>query len=116
MKTIKKLQKEVARSRKANKDLIDMASALLNELIKAREVRQHAQDALQWLEELPIDEREKLEGIIEWDAPMAPLAQAIDETEGIHAFIDLSSAILRTKFLKTYRENELFQEWALKRP
>lgn len=105
MKTITELQKEAARSLKANKDLIDMASALLNELIKAREVRLHAQDALQWLEELPIDERERLEGIIEWDAPMAPLAQAIDNTEGTHAIIDLSSALMQTKFLKTYREN-----------
>ena len=99
MKTITELQKEAARSRKANKDLIDMNSALLKELIKAREVRLHAQDALQWLEELPIDERERLERIIEWNAPMSQLAQAIDNTEGMHAIIDLSSALMRLKSL-----------------
>jgi len=97
--SLKELQEEAACLRKANKDLIDMSSALLKELIKAREVRLHAQDVLQWLEELPIDEREHLERIIEWNAPMSQLAQAIDNTEGMHAIIDLSSALMRLKSL-----------------
>lgn len=69
----------------ANAYLLAAAPELLSELIKAKELRQQAQEALQWLEELPIKEREHLESIIEWDAPISQLARAIDHTEGIWA-------------------------------
>ena len=72
---------------------------LLCELIKAKNLRQQAQEALQWLEELPIDERDRLETIIEWDAPITQLAEAIDNTEGIHAVVNEAQS------MKTCRED-----------
>ncbi len=66
---------------------------LLSELIKASNLRQQAQEALQWLEELPINERDRLETIIEWDAPITQLAEAIDNTEGIHAVINKAQSM-----------------------
>ena len=72
---------------KADAFLIASAPQLLIELTKAKELRQQALDTLEWIKELPIDERDRLETIIEWDAPIGPLTQAINDTEGINAVI-----------------------------
>jgi len=71
--------------------------ALLSELIKAKELRGQAQEALQWLEELPVKERQQLEKIVKWKAPVSQLARAIDNTRTIHAVISRAQAEISRK-------------------